>query len=289
MSLDDAAPADAGQGPHAEPPPDGPPPPEPPEPPGLPEPPAPPGLPEPPARPAPPARPEPPEPPEVPELRKVSDARTMRALSHPVRIALLEELTVEGPMTATEVGERIGETPTTCSFHLRQLAKYGFVEEAGGGKGRARPWRMTSLGMSFGAPHDDPEAQIAATALLRLFRERQFDRYRTWLENRSAYPTAWQDAAGDSEFVLYVTAEELAQLNEELLAMLMPRFRDRLEDPAKRPPGSVPVEMLVMSYPIAAPGHGDDPATETAGGTAGRTAGGTDDETAAGTADGTAE
>src|SRR3984957_4158463 len=79
-------------------------------------------------------------------LRRVSDARTMRALTHPVRIALIEQLSVVGPMTATEVGELIGESPTTCSFHLRQLAKYGFVEEAGGGKGRARPWRMSSIG-----------------------------------------------------------------------------------------------------------------------------------------------
>ena len=54
-----------------------------------------------------------------------------------------------GAMTATELGERIGETPTTCSFHLRQLAKYGFVEEAGGGQGRSRPWRMTGIGWSF--------------------------------------------------------------------------------------------------------------------------------------------
>ncbi len=72
------------------------------------------------------------------DLRQVSDARTMRALAHPVRIALLEMLSLEGAMTATEIGERISESPTTCSFHLRQLAKYGFVEEAGGGKGRAR-------------------------------------------------------------------------------------------------------------------------------------------------------
>src|ERR1700722_16636507 len=79
-------------------------------------------------------------------LRRVSDAQTMRALTHPVRIALFEQLSVGGPMTATQVGELIGESPTTCSFHLRQLAKYGFVEEAGGGKGRARPWRMSSIG-----------------------------------------------------------------------------------------------------------------------------------------------
>src|ERR1700685_4122500 len=83
------------------------------------------------------------------QLRKVTDARTMRALAHPVRIALVEALSLGGAMTATQVGERIGESATTCSFHLRQLAKYGFVEEAGGGTGRSRPWRLTSIGMSF--------------------------------------------------------------------------------------------------------------------------------------------
>jgi DNA-binding transcriptional ArsR family regulator len=246
------------------------------------------GAPTPPTPPTPPAPlelPELPELPEPPELRKVSDARTMRALAHPVRIALIEELTIGGAMTATELGEHIGETPTTCSFHLRQLAKYGFVEEAGGGKGRARPWRMSSLGMSIAAPHDDPEAQIAATTLIRLFRERQFDRYQTWLENTSAYPRSWQDAAGDSEFLFYLTAEELTQLNAELLTLLRPRFRDRMEDPAKRPRGSLPVEMLLLSYPVAAPGRGDAPAE----GAAGRTADGTTGETAAGTAAGSAE
>src|SRR5580692_2720183 len=88
-----------------------------------------------------------PEAPGLPEVREISDARTLRALAHPVRIAIIEALSLDGPMTATEVGERIGESPTTCSFHLRQLSKYGFVEEAGGGKGRSRPWQVKSLGM----------------------------------------------------------------------------------------------------------------------------------------------
>src|ERR1700748_1596009 len=88
-------------------------------------------------------------------VRHITDARTLRALAHPVRIALLEALALGGAMTATQVGEQIGESPTTCSFHLRQLAKYGFVEEAGGGKGRARPWRMTTIGMRVAGVHDD--------------------------------------------------------------------------------------------------------------------------------------
>jgi len=208
------------------------------------------------------SRPGPPSPePELPELRQVTDARTMRALSHPVRIALIEALSLEGPMTATEVGELIGETPTTCSFHLRQLAKYGFVEEAGGGKGRARPWRMTSIGQQI-STRGDPEAELAAGVLVRLIRERQLDRYRSWQETRAAYPPEWREAAGDSDFLFYLTVEELEQLNNELLAMLMPRFRERLTDPSQRPPGSVPVEMLVFSYPIALPepGSGGRPA-----------------------------
>jgi predicted transcriptional regulator len=195
--------------------------------------------------------------PELPELRQVTDARTMRALSHPVRIALIETLSLEGPLTATEVGELIGESSTTCSFHLRQLAKYGFVEEAGGGKGRARPWRMTSIGQQISS-HGDPEAEVAAGALVRMIRERQLDRYRTWLETKAAYPREWREAAGDSEYVFYLTAEELEQLNQELLDMLRPRALERLTDPSKRPAGSMPVEMLMFSYPIALPEPGGD-------------------------------
>lgn len=207
-------------------------------------------------------------------VRRVSDAKTLRALTHPVRIALIEALSISGrPLTATEVGEQIGETPTTCSFHLRQLEKYGFVEEAGGGRGRARPWRMTSIGMSLTASQGDAEAELAASALLRLVRERQLERYRTWLESKASFPAAWRAASSDSEYIFYLTADELEQLNDELNAMLTPRVRERLTDPSKRPPGAVPVELLMFSYPIALPppegsepaggpaGAGDGPAT----------------------------
>jgi DNA-binding transcriptional ArsR family regulator len=193
-----------------------------------------------------------PAPPPYEELRRVTDARTMRALAHPVRIALLEELVLGGALTATELGERIGESPTTCSFHLRQLAKYGFVEEAGGGKGRSRPWRLTSIGISF-SPHDDPAAEVAASALSRLVRERWLDRYRAWVETKGSYSRAWRDASDESEYLFYVTPGELKALNQELLDLLLPKFRDRLTDPAKRPAGALPVEMIMFSFPVQQP------------------------------------
>jgi DNA-binding transcriptional ArsR family regulator len=207
------------------------------------------------------------DPPSVPDLREITDVRTLRALAHPVRISLIEELTLNGPMTATAAAESIGESPTTCSFHLRQLAKYGFVEEAGGGKGRSRPWRMTSVGLSFTSNLQDPEAQLATNAVTGMFRERQFARYRRWLETRHAFPPAWRKASADNQFLFYLTAEELEELGHELDRLLLPRFVERVTDPARRPAGSVPVEMTLLAYPIRLPpadaGADTDPGADT--------------------------
>jgi len=65
------------------------------------------------------------------EAETVSDARRLRALTHPVRLALIGKLVLHGPLTAAAASELIGEPPSTCSFHFRQLAKYVVVEEAG--------------------------------------------------------------------------------------------------------------------------------------------------------------
>src|SRR5918999_5562037 len=78
------------------------------------------------------------------DVEPLEDPKALRALAHPVRLRVRELLREEGPMTATEVAERIGESPANCSFHLRTLAKYGFIEEAERGKGRNRPWRAKS-------------------------------------------------------------------------------------------------------------------------------------------------
>src|SRR3984893_15394384 len=58
-------------------------------------------------------------------VRRIRDANTLRGLAHPVRIQLLEELALVGPMTATELAARVGESAANCSWHLRQLARYG--------------------------------------------------------------------------------------------------------------------------------------------------------------------
>jgi DNA-binding transcriptional ArsR family regulator len=181
--------------------------------------------------------------------REVADPRAMRALAHPVRLALLDALGVRGPLTATEAGEAIGESPTTCSFHLRQLAKYGFVEEAGRGAGRRRPWRLAHVGLHFSDVHEDAATATAATALDGVMRERRIGRMRAGMEARARQPREWQEVTGASQFLLHVTPEELRALDDEITELLI-RHRDRVADPARRPPRSQPIEMLLFAYRV---------------------------------------
>jgi DNA-binding transcriptional ArsR family regulator len=182
--------------------------------------------------------------------RRIDDAVTLRALAHPVRLALIEHLTVRGPLTATEAAELVGESPSACSFHLRQLAKYGFVEEAGEGIGRRRPWRVTRYGMSIDSDAGDPAARRAGGEVVRLLRDRQLDRYRRWAAERVTWPEPWRRAAIDDEYAFWVTPAELDALHEELGARLFALGKERLSDPASRPEGALPVELLLLAYPM---------------------------------------
>jgi DNA-binding transcriptional ArsR family regulator len=187
------------------------------------------------------------------ELRDVNDPKTLRALTHPVRLALLEALALEGPLTATAAGELIGESPTTCSFHFRQLAKYGFVEEADSGPGRLRPWKIINVGVRFSDVTEDQETSVAAKSLERMVFERAMSRLSTFLSTKASYPRAWQEASESSEMILWVTPEELAQMTREVIAIFN-RFRDRITDPSARSEGALPVEALVFTYPMRLPG-----------------------------------
>ncbi|MBW4032547.1 MAG: helix-turn-helix domain-containing protein [Acidobacteria bacterium] len=182
--------------------------------------------------------------------RLVEDAHALRALAHPVRLALVEHMTLHGPLTATEAADVVGESPSACSFHLRQLAKYGYVEETGEGSGRRRPWRMTQIGLQFNLDSDDPSIRRAGSELSSVLRERQLARYRTWRATRGSWPTPWRRAAIDTEFAFWMTPEEFEALGNELVDRMLPLMRERLAEPSIRPTGAIPVEVLILGYPI---------------------------------------
>src|ERR1700722_4472239 len=154
------------------------------------------------------------------QFRDVTDPKTLRALTHPVRLALLEALALEGPLTATAAGELIGESPTTCSFHFRQLAKYGFVEEADSGPGRLRPWKLVSVGMKFSDVTDDPEMSVAAKSLERMVFDRAMSRFSSFIATKASFPKEWQEAAQSSVSILWVTPAELETVTRKVLGIL---------------------------------------------------------------------
>ena len=183
------------------------------------------------------------------EPRRITDPRAMRAVAHPTRLDLMELLGREGELTATRAGELLGLSPANCSFHLRQLAKYGFVEEADGGRGRNRPWRIASVSHRWEDSDSDPGTSAAASALSMMVLEREMERLAGWFERQRDESPAWRDASSSMTAILYLTESELADLSSELDALCTP-YLDRSADASLRPPGSRPVALLGAAYPL---------------------------------------
>jgi DNA-binding transcriptional ArsR family regulator len=184
--------------------------------------------------------------------RNLDDARTLRALAHPLRIELMDQLTFRGPLTATQCAALVGESPSSCSFHLRTLAKYGFVEEADGGTGRQRPWRVVTLGNRWSAGPETPAAQRAAgDTLAGLVRDRDRRMHDDYLARAGEFEPEWSDAAVQSNFGGYLTPAELKEIGDKILAMWVP-YLDRIQaDAAERPAGARLVHMATYGFPRA--------------------------------------
>jgi hypothetical protein len=149
----------------------------------------------------------------------------------------------------------LGESPANCAFHLRTLAKYGFVEEAGGGRGRERPWRQTYNGMSWRTRTDDAEATQAAEALDQVWLDSSLTRARKGLTAMARWPKGLEDSLGATTTRMYVTPAEADALHKEIsevfdrLVGSRHRFADR-KDPKRRPADAIPVEFVLMAYPV---------------------------------------
>ncbi|MFG2823266.1 winged helix-turn-helix domain-containing protein [Kitasatospora sp. NPDC048365] len=180
---------------------------------------------------------------------RLTDPRALRAYAHPTRMALVGLLRREGPLTATRAAELLGtESVASCSFHLRQLAKYGLVEEAGGGRGREKPWRATATFTSWDAAPDDPAAATAGEALQRAVLDSHYERAVSWLAASADEPREWREAAGAGDTVVQVTAAELAELTERFAELTRP-YLERVRHPEQQPEGSRPVVLVQLALP----------------------------------------
>jgi hypothetical protein len=179
---------------------------------------------------------------------ELTDPRAMRAYAHPVRLALIGLLRRHGPLTATQAAERLGESSGTCSFHLRQLAKYGFCEEAGGGKGREKPWQATAMATSWNTSLDDPELTQAEQHLNMVVLQRYVEEITRWLADRPQDAPEWQRAAGFGDISLPLTPDELETLRRDVEALVRP-YLPRITGGAEAPPGARRVTLVHFEFP----------------------------------------
>jgi len=146
----------------------------------------------------------------------------------------------------------VGESPTACAYHLRMLARLGFVEEAGGGQGRERPWRLVPASLTIGDDPDDPAIAKASSALEKILLERFIANIRRFDRERARYAPEVLDVTATIQSIAFATPEEMAGLREELVALLS-RYVARL-DPALRPAGGYPFEVIVFTHVLHIPG-----------------------------------
>ncbi|MFI0896680.1 ArsR/SmtB family transcription factor [Streptomyces sp. NPDC020983] len=163
------------------------------------------------------------------------DPRSLRGLAHPLRVRLLGALREFGPATASALAGRLGESSGATSYHLRQLAAYGFVvDDPGRGTGRERWWRAAHRGSRVDSVtefmrHPDPEVRGAINTLLYAQAVAHSEELGTWLGTMGEWPEQWQEAFDVSDYTLHLTPLLARELGERLHA-LVDSYRDRLPE-----------------------------------------------------------
>ncbi|GAA2001827.1 helix-turn-helix domain-containing protein [Catenulispora subtropica] len=173
------------------------------------------------------------------------DARSLRALAHPLRMSILDALKADGPATSTTLAQRLGESTGTLSWHLRHLAEHGFIEEdVERGTKRERWWRTVDDRHQLD-PGDVPEEVAALNVYMGEILRHCFERAGRFLSE--SWSSEWQRASTLSDWQdLRLAPEQLAELNRELLALV-----NRYADGPQNPDG-LPVTVQIQSFPRSA-------------------------------------
>lgn len=176
---------------------------------------------------------------------RITDPQALRAMAHPLRLDLIELLGTVGPATAAECARQLGSTQASCSYHLRQLAKYGFVVQAEQrGDARERPWELTDIEQSWSSTDDGPAVQ----EFERVFVQREADRILGWQARAARQPEPWRQAGFVGGATLPLTAEEVTEVRDQLYAVIRP-YVARLTDRTDWPAGHRFVRILLAGTP----------------------------------------
>ncbi|MGV9193572.1 helix-turn-helix domain-containing protein [Microbacterium sp. MC2] len=190
--------------------------------------------------------------------QRVTDPARLRALAHPLRIRLFDLLNDHDELTASECAQLVGESPASCSFHLRMLEKYGFIERAAA-RGREKPWRLSAPSWDMRPEAGQPASLTAVAEIALLGLDLDAARIRAYFERIGAEPDEWVQASTFTRSTFWATAEELAELSRDL-QQITDRFAGRHRDPSLRPEGARYSRMTAFAHPDPA-GPDAEPAT----------------------------
>ncbi|KRD43673.1 hypothetical protein ASE38_05510 [Cellulomonas sp. Root930] len=179
-----------------------------------------------------------------------SDPERIRALAHPLRLALLEYLDDTGEATATQCAKHTGESVANCSFHLRLLARYGFIEPAEQ-RGRERPWRPSARREQFVPDESVPGSVRAVVELAEVAVRQEAEGFIGFLHqraDRAAELTGRSLPASMTKDTFWATPDETDALLHAVGALLEP-YVARMKDASSRPAGALLMRWFATSHP----------------------------------------
>ncbi len=195
--------------------------------------------------------------------RLLDDPVAIRALAHPLRLDLMTIIARLGRATTADAAREMGISHGLASHHLRQLAKYGFLEQVKGKDHRERPWRLVATSYNWSGARATAEGSVAVDVLEQMTAERTVGEFLDWQQRRQGWPQRWRNHTGIGESSVYLTQAELAGIVEAMDALLVRYIDERpIDDVASRPEGSVPVTFTLFAVPGGPPpGLGTAPGT----------------------------
>ncbi|MCB7137082.1 ArsR/SmtB family transcription factor [Cellulosimicrobium marinum] len=177
--------------------------------------------------------------PSSPEDRVLGPAQ-IKALAHPLRIQILDLLSSHGALTASGLAELVGESSGSTSYHLRQLARHGFVQEVPGrGTARERWWERRPGGFTVELPEDADDVAAATTTAMvnREFENARARKILAVLDDPHALGHEWLEVTRLQTVSLWLTHEQMAEIQTawDRFSEMLDRFRDQEQTPGARP------------------------------------------------------
>jgi DNA-binding transcriptional ArsR family regulator len=163
----------------------------------------------------------------APSFRKIEDAEVLRAMAHPLRLRLIGTLRKDGPATASILARRLGESSGATSYHLRILARYGFIQDdRARNRGRERWWRAVDEGVEWSLDTDDAGLLEADRTIGRQLVAEYARWIERWYDEVPDWDRRWRAAASSTDQWFELSADELRSLADDILAVLE-RYADR--------------------------------------------------------------